>query len=244
MDVVNRSKENTTDRLKEKRSISAYVKSFFDARRITFIISIVLSIILFLNLTWALTYYLNKYDKNSEGLIFTVFNFFGLLSVLYILFIYLYSGKYDLKSKNTDKYYKKNEDKINKEIEYFTNKKFLQRRLEKIKEENPIELNEENFKETLKDDEMKTGKDATDSLRETKIAVNNFIETGEEIYIDEILKDEDNFNTLKKNIINDVKKNEVEIVLNPKINITPKVELKENTYFSIFKKLYKEDIFT
>jgi hypothetical protein len=124
-----------------KRSVSSYLTSFFDINIVTYFMTIALMVILFFNLTWSLTYYYNKYDKNSEGLIFTIFNFIGLVTITYIFFYYLNSPEYEY-FKSDDKYIKRNKTRVKQEIDNFTHlryfrntlNRFFEKEKEKIKD--------------------------------------------------------------------------------------------------------------
>ena len=91
-----------------KTNVTRYISSFA-LESSTKYITVILGIIFFINLSWSLAYYLNKYDKNSEGLVFTVFNFIGFIVTIYVFFIVLNSyTEYESRKSNRDKDLEKN----------------------------------------------------------------------------------------------------------------------------------------
>lgn len=105
-----------TTEIKNTRTIKNYLKSFFDLELVTKIILYSLSVIFLLNILWSMTYYYNKYDKNSEGLIFLIFNFVGLGVCVYLGVFVLndYTNYEDIKT--NEKYLIEDRVDINEKI--------------------------------------------------------------------------------------------------------------------------------
>ena len=246
MDVIN--KEKKSSKLKDKRSISNYISSMFDINKAAYWVSIVFGFVLFFNLTWSMVYYYNKYDKNSEGLIFLVFNFFGLVTVLYIFFVYLDKYKYEGLGK-VYKYRLRDEEKAKKEIETFTKQRYAKKIINRMVEENDfLSLVKEGEKTALdyvsrvdKISDRYSGTAEDDKLKELAPVIYHYLKNPE--------KNLDGFTEEKMETLFSIERKmiterDVQVKVLPKINIKPRVDLGENTYFSIFEKIDEQNALT